>query len=520
MDTFQQGLMFISQSAEWLLNQPSLVPGYDTLHGHYMSELTAAGLAYQGKFVHSSRLAEAIRHVYPDSLLAAIQCDFDEDKEYSWPFRLIKELKLRKANHPLRHLLLIGLLGHTTKSFFRIQDASDGKGDLIVPMLASTYKPSQHRNVRKAVLDQNSSTNTAANISRKPEAAQLSKRLFGTGPWPCLNVTCHLYRQPVIKNCHVAKHWEKRTFDVGVFSCVCGFTYRRNGRDKSSADQFRFDSVKEYGGIWKERFCSLWGDLTLSIHKMGHLLGVAHNTVKLQAVLLGLEFPRKGPGSKIAQAEIGREWRNPPRKRIKRSPAAKPTPRDRYRRELLRVIKKNPSATRSRLDKHLASQPYRWLYKHDREWLEAHQPPPFKRTESSRKVDWATRDAQLAKEVRLAAKQIRSTEGRPVRMTVSVIGRHLDKYALLTHKKLTGKMPLTVQALSELVETYMVFTIRSIRWAARCYLREGTIPTLTALSRRAGMTTTTTHKPEIRAVINEELESLRNTSDVSGIKAA
>ena len=81
-------------------------------------------------------------------------------------------------------------------------------------------------------------------------------------------------------------------------------------------------------------------------------------------------------------------------------------------------------------------------------------------------------------------------------------------------------MPLTVQALSELVETHLVFTIRSIRWAVGCYRREGTIPTISMLATRAGMTMATTHKPEIRAVINEELESLRNTSDVSGIKAA
>src|SRR5947209_14533369 len=98
---------------------------------------------------------------------------------------------------------------------------------------------------------------------------------------------------------------------------------------------------------------------------MGPLLGVAHTTVKFQAVSLGLEFPRQGPGSKIARAEIRRDWRKRTPKRVKRSPPAKPTPVGRYRREMLRAIKKHPSATRTRLAKHLASQAYRWLFKHD-----------------------------------------------------------------------------------------------------------------------------------------------------------
>jgi hypothetical protein len=355
---------------------------------------------------------------------------------------------------------------------------------------------------------------------QQSKTSQQSKKLFGSGPWPCLNKTCLFYRKPVIICCHVVKHWEKRTFEVGVFSCAYGFTYRRNGRDRSPADQFRFDSIKGYGYVWKNRLKVFWGDLTLSLNKMAPLLGVAQTTVKYQAVLLGLEFPRKGPGHKIVRAEIKRYPSRSPQQKTKGYPQWKRLLKDRYRRELLRVLKKNPSATRRIINKQLAPRVYSWLYKNDKEWLDAHQPPPFKRVGSNRKIDWGKRDALLAEEVRLAAAQITAKAGQPMRITVNLIGRHLDKTSSLNNKKLTAKMPLTVRMLSELVETHEAFAIRCVRWAASYYRREGIVPSISALAKRAGMTMTTTHRPEIRAVINKEIESLRDCRDAPEIKAA
>jgi len=522
-DPHNRCLMFISQSAEWLLKQGGLVPGYDTLHSYYLQALNAKGLAHQGRFVHAARIAEALRQVYPQHFLIAIQCDFDDNKEYSWPFRVIKELRMGKANHPLRHLLLLGLLGHTVKSFFRVGDADGKETDLFVPEAASTYAPAPLRKTRRAESVQNPSSPSASDELGPPQASRQIKKLFGTGPWLCLNITCRFYRQPVITNCSLIKHWERRVFDVGVFSCACGFTYRRAGQKKSPGDQFRFDTIKEYGDTWKERLRELWSDLSLSIHLMAPLLGVAHNTVKYQAVLLGLEFPRKGPGPKIARAEIKRYPSKSARKKKKKNegyPARKRLLRDRYRRELLEVLKKNPSATRTIISKQLAPRAYRWLYLNDKEWLDAHQPPPYKRVGSNRKVDWVTRDRRLVREVRQAAARIASVGGRPVRVTVAGIGRKLDKTALLQSRKLSSKIPLTIQALSELVEPHTDFAVRCVRWAASCYRREGIIPSVSALAKRAGMTMSTTYRPEIRAAINEELESLRNCRDAPEIKAA
>lgn len=513
-------LLFISQSTEWLLNQRGLVPGYDILHSYYLQALDAKGLAYQDRFVHAGRIAEALRRIYPQPFLAAIQCDFEEHKEYSWPYRLIKELRMGKANHPLRHLLIMGLLGHTPRTFFRIDNGDSNDESLIAPLLDAIDFLQLRSPTRNATRERNISRAITSKNSQKAEASKQRKKLFGSGPWPCLNKTCQFYKKLVITNCHIVKHWEKRTFEVGVFRCVCGFTYKRNGRDKYPTDVFRFDSIKEYGGVWKDRLNELWGTLTLSLNKMVPLLGVAHNTVKYQAVLLGLKFPRKGPGHKIVRAEIKRYPNKSSKKKKKGCPPWKHLLRDCYRKELLAVLRKNPSATRSRLDKHLATKAYRWLHKNDRDWLDAHQPPPVKRIGSNRKVDWKKRDARMTKEVRLAAAQIMAEEGRPVRMTVSLIGRHLDKTSLLTSKKLTAKMPLTVQALSELVESHAAFAIRCVRWAASCYRRESIVPSISALAKRAGMTMTTTHRPEIRAVINEELESLRSCKNFPEIKAA
>jgi len=237
--------------------------------------------------------------------------------------------------------------------------------------------------------------------------------------------------------------------------------------------------------------------------------------------LLRLEFPRKRPGSKIAQAEIKQyKHKSGTRRRVEGYPLWKRLLRDRYREELLRVIKKNPSVTRSIINKKLAPRAYSWLYMNDREWLNAHQPPPYKRVGSNRKVDWRARDRQLVREVWRAAARITSVGGRPVRLTIAQIGRELDKTDLLNSRKLSSKIPLTIQALSKLVEPHAAFAIRCVRWAASYYRSEGIVPSISALAKRAGMTMTTTHRPEIRAVINEELELLRNCRGVPEIKAA
>lgn len=519
-DPSHQCLLFIAQSAEWLLNQRGLVPGYDALHIYYMESLTSAGLAYDARFVRAAELPKAIRCAYPKTMLASIQCDFDDEKEYSWPFRLVKELRLRKANHPLRHLLLIGLLGQTPQSFLRTLEVFEGESDFILPKFIRTDEPPPDRKAHKALSCQDPAPAAKRRTARLLKAFGLGNYPFGTGPWPCMNVTCQFYRQPVITDCHIARHWDVKPNIVGFFRCECGFTYRRNWSNNSTADQFRFDSIKTYGETWKERLRELWSDLTLSIHKMVPLLGVAHNTVKLQAVMLGLEFPRKGPGSKIARADISRDWRKQAPTRIKHSPSARSTPVDSYRRALLRAIKKHPSATRTRLGKQLASQAYRWLSIHDKVWLEAHLPRPVRRVGSNRKVDWAARDPQLVREVQLAVNRVRSVEGRPVRVTVNRLGREIDKAALLNSKNLSSKIPLTAQLLAETVETHLNFSIRCIRWAVNCYRREDTVPSISSLAKLAGMTMSTTHRPEIRAVINDELESLRNCNDVPEIKAA
>lgn len=105
-------------------------------------------------------------------------------------------------------------------------------------------------------------------------------------------------------------------------------------------------------------------------------------------------------------------------------------------------------------------------------------------------------------------------------MTVHMIGRYLDKSALLNSKRLSAKLPLTAQVLSEVVETHLTFATRCVRWAASCYRREGMIPSISAFAKRAGMTKSTTYRPEIRSVINEELDTLRNVKITSEHKAA
>jgi Tn7-like transposition protein D/TniQ len=464
-DEVHQGLLAVARNAAWLLDQPGLNPGYDLLNAHYLKLLSDKNLVRRG-YIHVRELLSAMVTSVPRLLLVMLQCEFDTAKAHSWPALLVKNLRQGKSHHPLRHLLLMRLVGHTAESFF-------------------------------------------SSLSAKPHVGAIRPKPFGRSPWPCLNPVCADYGKSKIREIEVRESWKLNGVPVATVSCRCGFTYARRGPDATPEDRFRFDWIEKYGAAWEAALKRWWEDTFLSINRMAPLLGVAHNTVKYQAIRLGLKFPRAGPGTKVTRLNpIIQETVR--RKQERQSSGVDAVLREAKREEWLEAMKQNPDANRTRLLREIAPPVYSWLLTNDKGWLKENMPPPFKRTKSAREiVDWTSRDLNLEKEVREAAERLKRTEGKPVQVTVTAIARELDKNELLQKEKHLAKLPLTRQALSNVAETRAQFALRRLRWATDCFRDEGLAPAKSTLALRAGAEYGIWKDEEMGAALEAEWRSLQ-----------
>lgn len=179
-----------------------------------------------------------------------------------------------------------------------------------------------------------------------------------------------------------------------------------------------------------------------------------------------------------------------------------------YRNEWLSVLEQNPNADRTSLYKQ-CPRVYGWLRKRDSEWLEAHLPPP-RRKNGSPQADWKSRDIQLAEAVRNSAVRLKEADGRPIKITRRAIGRDINQLVLIQVH--LNKLPLSAKALEEVVETWEVYTIRRIYWAAECFRREKVYPSQRQLVNRAGIGAISCNRlaaiPQVQKALHEALKSL------------
>jgi hypothetical protein len=162
-----------------------------------------------------------------------------------------------------------------------------------------------------------------------------------------------------------------------------------------------------------------------------------------------------------------------------------------------------PEASRTTLSRKYPKL-YTWLSRRDQDWMEAHKPPSRKGTRAIlSRVDWEGRDRQLAEAVTTAAKELRQVPGCPIRVTITAVANKIG-YVLLTYRQ---KLPLTAQALAEVVETREAFAIRRVWWVAECYRQEGVCPARSQLVRRANVDALKA-LPEVQRVVEAALKML------------
>ncbi|SIR38457.1 TniQ protein [Domibacillus enclensis] len=174
---------------------------------------------------------------------------------------------------------------------------------------------------------------------------EIDKGPFGEGPWPCLNKVALHYRQNVIDTVTLKRDFTG-TKPAGFFSCSCGSVYTRKGPDKVEYDKYHINYIKEYGHIWMEKLYQL--------EKEGlHL--------KLIAKELGVH-PQTAKSYLDAKEELIERKTETNERLIKQ-----------YREELLQAMERFPNYRRTQLLEQFR-KPYRYLYKHDKEWMLANLP--------------------------------------------------------------------------------------------------------------------------------------------------
>lgn len=286
---------------------------------------------------------------------------------------------------------------------------------------------------------------------------------FGKGPWPCLNKAASHYRSNIIRDCIISRD-SKNGLPVGTFSCECGFIYSRRGPDKKGSDLYKIGRIKSFGPEWQKELLYLATQEKISLRGIAKSLNVDTKTIKFQLERLA----KQGRGA-----------------------ASQVTPEDRYDKKLKqyrtswkKVIENHPGKIKTEIRK-LMPCTYIWLYRHDRQWLDQNSPPLKARTKhADYRVDWDKRDKELVKRVKHAAGDIKKA-CKPIRVTISSIGKQVGEIALLQRHLL--KLPRTKIALGSLVETEEDFQIRRVKWAAKILSEKGELLQEWKIVRMAGL---------------------------------
>lgn len=298
---------------------------------------------------------------------------------------------------------------------------------------------------------------------------------FGNGPWPCLNAAASHYRDFVIDQCKVSRDY-KLKIPVGTFSCTCGFVYSRRGPDTSEGDRFRIGRIKVFGDVFDKAVEKIHLGEGCSLRETARRLRVDPKTIKERMKVLEKASPATtNPNVTAAQVDALRAS---------------------YRKRWLDNRAHHVKLSQTEL-RRLLPGVFAWLYRNDREWLKEHCPQRVKRTSHSYRVDWASRDGELAAEVRRATEEIRSFSGRPVQVTVSSIGSQIGKLGII--QKHICRLPETNRTLQEVTETKEAYQIRRVSWAAEQMRQQGIPVQEWSLIRSAGL------RPGFSALVERQI---------------
>lgn len=297
-------------------------------------------------------------------------------------------------------------------------------------------------------------------------------RPFGDGPWPCLNRAASHYMQRVVTECQVTGH-AALSRPVGLFKCDCGFHYIRTGPDFKKDDSFRYSQVRQFGDVWISEARRLFFEGDLSLTEIGSRLGVSKGTVFYYVK----EYDSISHGFDEMRLKVRRE-------------------------KILTILKEKPDISRKQMCKR-ANKEYQWIYKYDKEWLDANIPPLSKNEANLRRTtyDWKQKDQTLCNSVIRIVGEIKNELGKPIKISRREIFRRMGCERPHSVKE-RNKLPETFRLLEEVVEATEDFQIRSAEWSAVELVARGEKVTQTAICKLGGIKI---HSPKIKETISRIL---------------
>ncbi|PPA93922.1 TnsD family Tn7-like transposition protein [Brevibacillus laterosporus] len=218
---------------------------------------------------------------------------------------------------------------------------------------------------------------------------------FGHSPWPCLNKAAPHFNDDVITRVQITRDY-KTGDPIGTFICSCGFVYARKGPDQNVQDRYRIGRVKNYGSVWMSKLEQLNSE-SMSIRAIARTLGVDSKTV--------LKYLSQDISERILikdDKKIGK---------IEHSPF---TPKTSDKKSSLK-------------------------------------------SQVSYRVNWSARDNEYCVKIKELHNSLLNQQPS-VRITKSILAKHLGKSAMLDHK--LNSLPQTKQLLAEIKESVQQFQIR------------------------------------------------------------
>ncbi|MGP3610640.1 TnsD family Tn7-like transposition protein [Anoxybacillus sp. PDR2] len=310
---------------------------------------------------------------------------------------------------------------------------------------------------------------------------------FGEGPYFCLNPAAKHYKQRVIPNVKTTICTDTRR-PVGTFECTCGFIYSRRGPDKSEQDLYKIGRIKQYGQVWLDK-----------LHRMIHVEKLSYYAAakELQCdITTVIKYANKGKpiitDNKLDEFELVKSKKQ---------------------KEWIKLLKQHPNKSVTQI-RSMEPALYAWLYRHDREWLKNHSPKQPNRQSSHLKINWAERDEEVLKEVKLVIKKLKSAD-KPIYINKSRIGKEIRKLSLL--EKHLDKLPKTKEYILQQIETREQFQIRRVRWACHYLFSKNESVMEWKVKRLAGLKGNVAEK--VQQAINDEIikyQQIRVEGDIGG----
>ncbi len=397
----------LTKDIEYLLNNQVINRSKDWFVDQYKVRLKELGLCTPKGIVDINEVFKQFIDYYGDNFLQVFDFNIYAMDKTNWIKYLLRNQK--HIVHPLKHILLSRFLGIEISDLF---------------MKKLEYKP------------------------------------FGSEEWPCLNKICRHYLKLSVKNVTIKYNSHKKK-PVGEFKCECGFTYLRIGPDSNEDDRYKIGKVKELGWLWEQELIKLLKE-GLSLNAIENRLNTSQKTIKKYAAKLGFD------GYLNSRCKV-RDYSD---KKLKEQLKEEKKNRkiEEFRERWLKLRGDNPhkGANELRLmDINLND----YLLKHDREWLYDHYPPKKKRITGGAVVDWDKKDEEVLKSVRVAVDQIRNSEGRPKKITVTLIGKKIGMTQFLLNN--IDRLARSKEFIENVIDTNKSYQIKKVKWAIQELIKEG-----------------------------------------------